>query len=78
MASTLDLPSKSTRQMTELEVRAEAKRFDVAHDADLEVMRAALKRELDRRWKEGNRKAIDGWNRWIEKNGLPLERYRCW
>jgi len=78
MASTLDLPSKSTRQMTESEVRAEAKRFDVAHDADLEVMSAALKRELDRRWKEGNREAIEGWNRWIEKNGLPLERYRCW
>ncbi|MGU3317253.1 type II toxin-antitoxin system CcdA family antitoxin [Sphingomonas sp. M6A6_1c] len=78
MASTLDLPSKSTRRMTESEVRAEAVRFGVAHDDDLETLRAALKRELDRRWQEDNRKAAEGWNRWIEKNGLPLEKYRCW
>jgi antitoxin CcdA len=27
-------------------------------------------------WLEENRAAIEGWNAWIEKNGLPLERYR--
>lgn len=28
-------------------------------------------------WIEENREAIDGWNAWTEKNGLPLERYRA-
>lgn len=28
-------------------------------------------------WKEENREAIEGWNAWVEKNGLPLERYRA-
>lgn len=28
-------------------------------------------------WKEENREAIEGWNVWVEKNGLPLERYRA-
>jgi antitoxin CcdA len=27
-------------------------------------------------WVEENREAIEGWNAWIEKNGIPLERYR--
>jgi antitoxin CcdA len=28
-------------------------------------------------WIEENRQAIEGWNAWTEKNGLPLERYRA-
>jgi antitoxin CcdA len=76
MASTLDLPAKSTRRMIESEVRAEAARFGVAHDDDLETLRAALKRELDRRWQEDNRDWAEAVNRWVEKNGLPLEKYR--
>jgi antitoxin CcdA len=28
-------------------------------------------------WIEENREAIEGWNAWTEKNGLPLERYRA-
>ena len=28
-------------------------------------------------WIEENREAIEGWNAWVEKNGLPLERYRA-
>lgn len=40
------------------------------------AIRAATKAELDRRWKEENREAMEGWNRWVERNGLPLEKYR--
>jgi antitoxin CcdA len=76
MASTLDLPLKSTRQMSDSEVRTEAARFGVAHDDDLESLRAALKRELDRRWREENRAWAEAVNLWVEKNGLPLEKYR--
>lgn len=28
------------------------------------------------RWLEENREAIDGWNAWVEANGLPLAKYR--
>ena len=76
MASTLDLPLKSTRQMSVTEVRAEAARFGVAHDDDVEFLRAALKHELDHRWREQSREWAEAVNRWVEQNGLPLEKYR--
>lgn len=37
-----------------------------------------VREERGRRWKEDNREALESWNRWIEKNGLPLEKYRVW
>jgi antitoxin CcdA len=27
-------------------------------------------------WLEQNRESLEEWNRWVEKNGLPLARYR--
>jgi len=27
-------------------------------------------------WQEENREAIEAWNAWVDKNGLPLDRYR--
>lgn len=27
-------------------------------------------------WIEENREAMESWNAWVEKNGLPLEQYR--
>ncbi|OYW45143.1 MAG: post-segregation antitoxin CcdA [Sphingomonadales bacterium 32-68-7] len=37
---------------------------------------ATLAEERARRWKEENREAIEGWNRYFEEHGLPLEHYR--
>ncbi|HEU0134237.1 MAG TPA: type II toxin-antitoxin system CcdA family antitoxin [Allosphingosinicella sp.] len=45
---------------------------DVAGRSEDQVRRAV--REA---WIEENKEAIEGWNAWIEKNGLPLERYRA-
>jgi antitoxin CcdA len=42
------------------------------------ALRQAVRKENERRWKEENREALEGWNRWVEKNGLPLEKYRVW
>lgn len=39
---------------------------------------ATVKAERERRWKEENREAIDSWNRWLEKNGLPYGDLRLW
>jgi antitoxin CcdA len=40
------------------------------------AIRAATKVEQDRRWQEENRELIEANNAWVEKNGLPLEKYR--
>ena len=29
-----------------------------------------------RRWQEQNRAAIDAWNEYVERHGLPLDEYR--
>ena len=44
-----------------------------------ECERALVRRSKDeraRRWREENRPAIEAWNAWMEKNGLPLARHR--
>ena len=41
-----------------------------------QALAAGVKKERERRWKEENRSTIEEWNVWIEKNGLPLARYR--
>ena len=78
MASVLELPEKSTRRMNEAEVRAEATRFGVSQQENLALLRAALSAELGWRWAEENREAIQAMNKWVEENGLPLEKYRLW
>jgi antitoxin CcdA len=40
------------------------------------AIRAATKVEQDRRWQEEKRELIEANNAWVEKNGLPLEKYR--
>ena len=47
-------------------------KVDVTGRSEDEVRKAV--REA---WGEENREAIEGWNAWTEKNGLPLERYRA-
>ena len=32
--------------------------------------------ERNRRWQEDNKEAIEASNAWVEKHGLPLEKYR--
>jgi antitoxin CcdA len=36
-----------------------------------------VRRAVREAWIEENRAAIESWNAWTEKNGLPLERYRA-
>lgn len=39
---------------------------------------SANKMERERRWLEENRAAMEDWNRWIERNGLPLDHIRAY
>lgn len=41
-----------------------------------EGLAAASKMERERRWLEENRAAIESNNRYVEKHGLPLARFR--
>lgn len=34
--------------------------------------------EAGRKWQEENAEAIASINEWVEKNGLPLAKYRVW
>ena len=40
------------------------------------ALREATRAEQGRRWAEENREALAGWARWVDKNGLPLAKYR--
>lgn len=42
------------------------------------ALRTAAKAERDRQWKEENRAALEGWNRWLDENGLPYGDLRLW
>jgi antitoxin CcdA len=37
---------------------------------------AEIRETQNARWREENREAIEGWNDWVEANGLPLGEYR--
>ena len=55
----------------------EARALNINLSATFEAsLREAVRKEKAARWLEENRAALDGYNAWIEQNGLPLEKYR--
>jgi antitoxin CcdA len=70
-----------TRKAVNLSLDAEL--LKLARKLDINLSRAAesgiakaVKAERERRWLEDNTEAIKGYNDYIAKNGLPLEKYR--
>ncbi|RZF65610.1 post-segregation antitoxin CcdA [Sphingomonas populi] len=58
-------------------VVAEARSYGISLSrTSEEAIAAAVKTERERRWKEENRAAIEGWNVWLEENGLPYADLR--
>jgi antitoxin CcdA len=58
-------------------VVAEAKEYGISLSrTSEEALAKAVKAERWRRWQEENREAIEANNRWLEENGLPLDKYR--
>jgi len=64
-------------------VSLDARLVEEAKELGINVSRASeeglareVKAERERRFKEDNAEAFDEWNRFVEKNGLPLERFR--
>lgn len=55
----------------------EARGLNINLSATFEAsLRETVRKEKAARWLEENRAALDGYNTWIEQNGLPLEKYR--
>lgn len=63
---------KSANLSIDRELIAEAKALGINISRTAE----AVRKEKERRWKEENREAIESSNRWVDKHGLPLAKYR--
>ncbi|BCA57936.1 type II toxin-antitoxin system CcdA family antitoxin [Sphingomonas sp. HMP6] len=64
-------------------VSLDTKLVAAAKDYGINVSRACeeglakqISAERNRRWQEENKDAIEASNAWVEKHGLPLEKYR--
>ena len=58
-------------------LRDEAKALDLNLSATFEIsLRAAVRAARAAKWLEENRAALEGYNAWVDQNGLPLAKYR--
>ncbi len=61
------------------ELAGEAKAAGMNLSAVLErALREELRVQRAAKWKDENRAAIESSNRYVEKHGLPLAKYRTW
>ena len=70
-------PKKATNvSLTEaLLTEAKALRINVSQAAEAGVAKAVAEKRAEI-WVKENAQAFECWNAYIEKNGLPLEKYR--
>ena len=70
-------PKKATNVSLNAELVDEARRLEInVSEACQSGLAAEVKKAREAAWKEDNRAAIESWNDYIRKNGLPLARYR--
>ena len=68
---------KAANLSIDADLLAEAKALSVNISRAAEAgISEAVRKEKERLWKEENREAIEGWNRYFEENGLPFSEYR--
>lgn len=70
-------PKKATNVSLAETLLAEAKELhiNVSQAAEAGVAKAVAERRAER-WVAENQKAFECWNAYVEKNGLPLDKYR--
>ena len=74
---TQSVPKKPTNLTLDQGLLSEARSFGVNLSQAAEAgLRRAVKEAKNEAWKRENAKAIEGVNRWVEENGLPLAKYR--
>jgi antitoxin CcdA len=68
---------KATNLSIDAKVLADAKALDinVSRAAETGIVEA-VRTEKNKRWLAENREALESSNAWVEKNGLPLAKYR--
>lgn len=70
-------PAKRTNLSLDAGLVEEARELGVnISQASNRGLEQAVKRARSERWLEENRAALDSYNDWVERNGLPLETYR--
>jgi antitoxin CcdA len=68
---------KPTNVSLDEKLVAEAKELGVNLSRACEAgLNTEVKQARERQWVEENREAIQGWNEWVAKNGIPLAKYR--
>jgi antitoxin CcdA len=68
---------KSTNLSLDARLVTEAKNLDInISRAAEEGIAEAVRQEKERLWKIENRETIEAWNDYVERNGLPLAKYR--
>jgi len=70
-------PKKATNVSLNAELVEEAKKLGInVSDACQSGLAAEVKKARDVAWKAENRAAIESWNEYIRKNGMPYDKYR--
>ena len=68
---------RATNLSVDAALRDEAKALDLNLSATFETsLRAAVRAARAAKWLEENRAALEGYNAWVDQNGLPLAKYR--
>lgn len=73
MASTAPKPTRRRLGENTKLLYEEAERLNVPFEG---LSREEVRAAVDAAWNEENREAIEASNAWVEKNGLPLAKYR--
>ena len=70
---------KSVNLSIDAALAAEAKEFGANMSAVLEkALHEDLRTRREQKWREENKKALDAYDRHIEKDGLWLDEFRTW
>ena len=71
------VPKKPTNLSLDQRLLSEARSFGVNLSQAAEAgLRDAVQKAKAEAWKRENAKALQSSNRWVEENGLPLDKYR--
>ena len=75
--STISKQKKPANLTIEAALLAEAKELGINISQSAEDgLKKAVSRAKSDAWKKENAEALESWNEWVEKNGIPLEEYR--
>ena len=70
-------PRKPTNLSLDAALLADARELGInLSKACEDALRKEVSAERSRRWKEENREAMEASNAYVERHGLPLEKYR--